>query len=537
MKRLIAIMLAVLMLVATCMLASCGEETPSGTTDPTTTKGDKPTEPTTTGGDKPTEPTTGGNDSTTTPTGGNDPTTAPTGGGTPSTPGDNSGYEKLEGYLDVNFGGRTFNIVSTYDWADGVGRWDTDREIWVETRDGGVINQAVYDRNAVMKNLYNCTIQVVRASENKGTSSYISDDVNSGTNTVDFGSYQYGLYQSNKNGQHVNAFALDLDFDIPGWNIAYFNETTIKDSNGNPKNYRLDGTFNLSSFRATWVLFCNLDLWEANFSDNIFDLVESREWTADKMIEKISAVAQDNGDSEWKVGDDTFGIMTTTYNAPAIISSFGLRFVQVQDYTWTVSKETILANNAVAALDKAAELYTTQGFYVGGYTDAQEQLQAGKTLFIGECMDVLERMADDENLNVTVIPEPLFSSETQDTYRTYVNNKASYYVISKNACGGDLDMISDFWNLYVFHSHKIVYPAFLQAFGEIYCQNSRAVDMINIILANRQYDYAGSSGSSYGEIGTNMQAGKNQISKAANSYASKLQAAIDTLIADMTVSE
>ena len=37
-----------------------------------------------------------------------------------TTPSDD-GYSKPAGYLDVDFGGRTFTFITTSDWSDGMG--------------------------------------------------------------------------------------------------------------------------------------------------------------------------------------------------------------------------------------------------------------------------------------------------------------------------------------------------------------------------------------------------------------------------------
>ena len=544
MKRLLALLLAVCMIVGVIMLvASCGEEkTPDATTksntEATTKGGDTPVVPTdaTQGGDTPVVPTdaTQGGDTPVVPT---DETTQ--GGGT--TPSGGEGYTKPDGYLDVDFGGRTFSFVTTEDLNDPEDgyRWCTKREVEVDSRTGGTIIQtAVYDRNQVMKRLYNCEIKATEGS----APTLIQNDVNSGTNEYDIGIWQNQGTLTNKGGYYINIYNLNPDFNLPGWNKSFFDQLTVRDSNGVDKLYNFDADCNIVGYRATWVLYLNLDLYNANFTDNIFDIVKNGEWTIDKMMELMSVVAQDNGDQVWneKGGDDVYGLITSNYNAHGLVTSMGIRLIMAdpETHTFSTSVDQITANNAFEAINKAGEFYSLDYVNPTSYALAREEIQADRTLFMGEVLDVLERMKDNEDLNVTVLPEPLYEAQENPDYKFYVNTKVSYYAISKYACGGNTEMMSDFINLWVYHSNKIVYPAFRQAYGSIFCQDERAMEMLDYILNGRVYELAYIKGTTaYGEILKFISTGKNDLNRAANKLVKGLQEVVDTFVADMEASE
>ncbi len=335
-----ALIIAFVMLVGVSALAvSCENgDTPGTTTTAATPDNDNTSAPTATTKGEPVSPTTGPTEQAT--TGGATPTPAETtsGGGT-SPSGD--GYSKPDGYLDVDFGGRTFNFVTTAD--DDTDR-QTDVEIAVESRTGGtVVQTAVYDRNATLKKLYNCEIKAI-----VGPLSLIENDVNSGTNEFDFGSAEYLWFMANKNGYYMNLYDLDLNMDIEGWNRTLFDQCTVRDRNGKDKLYTLDADFNLSTFRCAWVVHVNLDLYSQNFTENIFDMVRRGEWTVDKMMEMVSVVAKDNGDQVWTPGEDVYGLMTTSHNAFGLVTSTGIRTVfSDENHNISTSAEQILSNNAI----------------------------------------------------------------------------------------------------------------------------------------------------------------------------------------------
>ena len=144
MKRLLALILSVALVLSICALAGCGNtpdettgSTPKETTAATTTQGgnDKPEDTTTAGGNTSEDTTTaGGNTSEgTTTVGGNDSEETTTVGGADvvEPTDDYNYYAKLPGYEDIDFGGRVFKIA-TYEGSDegGGGRWDNCREVY-----------------------------------------------------------------------------------------------------------------------------------------------------------------------------------------------------------------------------------------------------------------------------------------------------------------------------------------------------------------------------------------------------------------------
>lgn len=553
MKRLIALLLSMLMLTMVFVLASCGNETPTaaptekpteaptaeptaepttapneaqtaeptaapteapGPADPTAAPTEAPTaEPTAAPTEAPTEEPTAAptEEPTAAPT--EEPTSEPTQGGepivVPTTDPDEwgDGWTKPKGYEDVGFGGFTVRFITTKDTADEGDthplRWQTDHEVAVDSRiktdTGFATDPAVYDRNSVMKELYDVNIVVAHIGDN---GDLIKNDITSGTNEYDFSISQYGIYGGNTNGYYVNAYDLDLNFDLPGWNKTYIEEVTVKDSNGKNKLYLLDGDFNLSAYRATWVMMCNIDMWERNFEDSIFDIVNSGEWTVDELMARASKVKQDNGDSKWVVGDDTFGLLYYTYFSQGLVMSLGLQFVKNENGVLTCTKDIITANNAADRVVKGAELYQTEGIKGDSYTTVADEMRAGRTLFISEVFDVIERLSDTTTLNVAPIPLPLYEASENCDYRFYVNTKASYLSVSANAFGSNKKLMADFLNMYTFHSNKIVLPAFLKAYGQLYCQDQHAIEMVQYIINNRHYDYGNynTTINGYGEV-------------------------------------
>ena len=304
--------------------------------------------------------------------------------------------------------------------------------------------------------------------------------------------------------------------------------------------FLLDGDFNLSAYRATWVMMCNVDLWNQNFSDSVFDIVNAGQWTVDEVMARASKAKQDNGDQVWTIGDDIFGMLYYTYLPQGMTMSLGIQFVQNNDGVLSCTKDIITANNAADRIAKGAELFVTDGVKFGGYGTIAEEMRAGRTMLMSEVFDVIERLSDTTSLNVTPLPLPLYEADASCDYRFYVNTKASYMNVSANAFGGNKKLMSDFINMYTFHSNKIVLPAFIKAYGQLYCQDAHAVEMVRYIMNNRHYDYGcyNTTINGYGEVGdelTNNTPGlfSSKVAK----FVANAKKAINDLVAKMDKSK
>ena len=200
MKRIITLLLAVVMLagvVAFAVACGGGGQNETTTTPKTTTQGTT---------------TNNGGASTTTNNGGASTTTNNGGAGTTTEPVvvDWDGKTKYPGKLDVDFGGRTFIIASR---NDGQG-YDTTPEVWVETITNDSYNDSVFERNKLMNELYNCTIEV----DENGQNGYAADFASGGGKYI-ASTMQYGMPFTQTG--YYNILSLDIDFTQDWWDQNY----------------------------------------------------------------------------------------------------------------------------------------------------------------------------------------------------------------------------------------------------------------------------------------------------------------------------
>lgn len=227
MKKALSLLLASAMLSAALLLAACGgQKNP----DVTTTDGTKQTtESTSAAGGETTSSGESTNTTESTSTSATDNGTTVPGGSTELT-----GKEKHPDFMDVNFGGKTFNFVTQKGWSGG---WDT-YEICAEaTGKDDLITEAVISRNSVVEDLYNCKIRETKSDDPQ---SLVDNDIALGTNNYDF---LMRLWY-NLSSSCMNIANLDIDLSHSWWNQDYI-DTFSFDYNGKKVLHSISGKFNL----------------------------------------------------------------------------------------------------------------------------------------------------------------------------------------------------------------------------------------------------------------------------------------------------
>ena len=505
MKRIATILLAVVMLGAVLAFAvSCGGNSSDTTTAKETVETTSKTGTTTTAADA-TEATTIADET-------DEPESS-----------ELTGKEPLPGYEDVNFGGRTFLIASCADedetWADAA-------DFWVEGITNDAVNDAVYERNRVMSELYSCTIAVDDGGWDNGFNAAVA----SGDDKYIAASSEYALHAGFTNGNYYNVLKLGIDLTQEWWDQNF-----IIDSSCDGKLFGIIGDYSLHAMSATWIMFYNKDVYESKFSDiDIYQLVRDKKWTMDVMADMIDKIKNDaNGDSAYTFTEgadaDTLGMMTTAHNYRGLWFASGLRYVTKTEQTTDGSFITALSNQDKGSdvIDKLIAICNTEGYISGGYTDVQKGIQNGTTLFAGEVLDVLRRMAGAENLRVGVLPQPLYE-EGQEAYHCYVNNRAAFMCIP--TAFSDMEVIADFFTLLAYHSSKLVRPAYINTYKYSYASDEDSAEMVDIIIDSRVFDpgYLGNFSTKMdGYISTMISDKKNNYTKAAASYAKSDTASLE----------
>lgn len=511
MKRILAMVLACIMLLVVFLMAGCKDSTPKETTGnpSSTTTPEKPGE------------TTGNSQSTPSDEG----TTAPPPSDTTTDDVDDppivDGLSKLPGYEDVDFRGRTFVIAAD----DGSGdSWRSDYEIYSE--DADTVSVAVRRRNDLMKALYNCNIKLIASPSPGGLA---TADVTGNQHTIDMYNAKYGYY--NANGRY-NLASFKIDFTNPWWDQTFSSTFGIKDASGNITMPYCVGDFALSAFRATHAIIYDRTVYEnAGISDDIYELVKTKKWTMDKFVEMIKLAAKDeNGNQTFAYADgDIMGWLRTGHATHGMHAASGLSIITNENGSLKLQ----MANNAGAwndVIDKAISVWHTAGAETLGYSTVHEALKTQRTLFASEVIGTLE-VVKDADVSLGLVPYPLYS-ENQENYAHYVDNHLAYYCVPTSV--PDIDAVADFMELLAYHSKYIVRSAWIEQYCYEYLGDMESAEMLDIILDTRTYDPGYLLWTYEGEISHMIETRKNNVTKFAERNVASINKAIETHVSNLT---
>ncbi len=390
---------------------------------------------------------------------------------------------------DTDFGGRDFRVITTaHDTYDAVAF-----EIVAEELNGDACNDAVYNRNLEIENRFNA---VVTCSAEKEPYKIVKTAVTSGADDYDIAAlYDYMVYQLVTAESVMNWMGMPhINMEKP-WHNALAN----KNATINNCLYAICSDLSITSMTYTYATFFNIKMMESYgyTAEALYDLVREGKWTIDKLSEIASGIYTDvNGDGKADQ-DDIYGFGYNVVNpADVWMTAFGQPlFTMNPDNTYDIN---FMSEKSVAILDKLLELhynnkgvflppkqYDEQTFFLNGqYAMAPLRFHAAYT-----------KLRDMED-PYSMLPYPKWDEE-QSNYYTNADDKFSVFLIPKTAAN-NLDFIGTVFEALSAISYKRVYPEYYDvALKGKYSTDASTAEMIDLIMAGRNFDFTFQFGESY----------------------------------------
>lgn len=502
MKRLLASLLALAMVLGVCLFAGCG----GNGNDTTTTKA--PTQATTTAGNNTTETTTAGGSTTETTTAGEDkPVETTTEAGPEIVVFD--GTQQLPGYEDVDFRGKTFTIAGYKDAPDG---FNNAKEVY-SAEDTDSIAVAAKERNQYVEKLYNCKI-AFNGSDNPG--GLVSAEITSGKQTIDIWVGKYVVGSSATSGNNYNLYSLGMDMTADWWDQNYVHQNTIKNSAGTDTLYSIVGDFTFSASSLAHALMFNKTLYENKIASkgyDIYQLVRDGKWTMDIFEEMVKTAAEEvSGNDTLKYSEgDILGWATTSHATHGLHAASGLRMFDTVNGKFTMlMKDQAAEWNTI--IDKAIQIWALPQRETTGYSNGQAALVSGNTLFYSDIIQKLEEstLRSATEARIGLVPYPKYS-EAQENYAHYVDNHLMVYMVPTSVV--EIEELGDFFTVYAAHSTALVRPVWIDAYAYDYCGDADSAEMLEIILNTRSYDPGYLVFNFEGEVSQQIDSGKNNITR------------------------
>ncbi len=281
------------------------------------------------------------------------------------------------------------------------------------------------------------------------------------------------------------------DLSKPWWNAGFTESSSILDVN----------YFGVSSscyaiYLNTVVLLFNKDLAAEHNLPDFYQLVRDGKWTVDELINATKNFTQDlDGDGLFNENDQ---IAMVSDDGPHINSWLGA-FRQSTVTKGENDEPTIVVNTARMSniIDKLHTLYNTgrrTTIYPISWRESSDNSKdiynnafaEGRVLFDIAYIDEATKMRD-YDINFGILPMPKLNLE-QEEYGSYVEAWHLCYAVPKNC--EDTEYVSTVLETMAYYSYQYTYPTIIEQ--TIYGTGTRDIEsseMLDIVFKNMEWEF------------------------------------------------
>ncbi len=388
MKRVLALLCALLMLVSTAV--SCGKTEPADTTTAATTTAAE-----------------------------GDATTAAT------TPAETEPPKAFDTVSEQNLGGEFHILYSTTDkcWED----------FEAETQNGDFKNDLIFMRNSMVKEKLGVTVVLTQMGYTD-LNAECQRQVQAGTDDYDlFGGHRNSLVLSYEGFQYDLTDISTLDLSQEWWDQNYINSVTINDSL-----YTVIGDIGVSTLLFVSSLTFNKKLMDEQNMAYPYDLVREGKWTMDALLEMTADYGSDlNGDGTMLRENDLYAMIGwSTESGYSLFYGSGFAFMNRD-----ASGDPMLeydSEKLVSVLEKTLDIWLRDNVYIfTAATSGTEHEKTygvfaeGRALFSDIVLSKIGNFYTGMDDDYGIVPCPKFNEE-QNNYSAYLGYTIPILFLASN---------------------------------------------------------------------------------------------------------
>ena len=392
---------------------------------------------------------------------------------------------------DENFDGRTFTML-TYDQVK--------TDLWAESLDGDVINDAVYERNETVSERFNIQIDVQSNAAYYDTTAQIQKTVMAGDDAYQLISHHVvdlgGIVMQDL---FMNWYDIPyIDFSKPWWSPSTTEDLTY----GDDKAIIAVGDLALSSLAATYCYFYDKPGAETYKLDDLYQVVWDGKWTVDYIMNITKDIYNDlNGNGE-RDGDDYYGMTQQLKSAlNAYLWSFGGKVMEknsdgIPELVFKNERTNKMVEKLYQFCYESEGVCTQRNFdasMVVQHTDdvthniSELSFREDLSLIISGTLDMTINYFRDKETEYGILPYPKLD-EDQENYYTMVDGYHAALAIPKSV--QDYDFVGIITEALNAESYKTVFPAYYEvALKTKYSYDNESVQMLDMIVESRVFDF------------------------------------------------
>ncbi len=360
------------------------------------------------------------------------------------------------------------------------------------------INDAVYNRNRLLEDEYNCDIEVIWAPAFYQYESKVEQDILTGINeyNVCVTGVQTLGHIANKGYFYdlLNLEGSNLNLEESWWDKSANDSMTICN-----KLFFATGDVTVSDDLHTMCIYFNKDMVADKGLDNPYQLVYDDKWTLDAMHQMCLDVAVPGGDGVMNMdGEDTWGFVAVAFDTYKLI--IGTNSPQIErdengDPIIAMTNErNVNAFNKVQEFmnDKACCAYIEQWYRWDDYDNnhaVKDHFYNGQALFLAdEIAAVGSAKMLETTFNYGVLPCPKYDEE-QEEYVDGIDPYRFYAVAIPKLTEMDIDKTTFVLEAIAYLNDQMVTPKFYEVtLKEKRFKDDDAPVMLDTIFANRCVD-------------------------------------------------
>ncbi len=357
-----------------------------------------------------------------------------------------------DGLDDVKYNGATVKVLY---WNDA-----TNAEFEVSETSADTINDSVYYRNANVEAHLGIKIawngQPGSKSKLKAFKEYVQNGIEGSTLEV---VAAHSMVMGSLTASGYMQDLLDTEYfdpDQPCWPKDLIENTTL-----GGKLYFASGDISLNTILGMEATFFNKETVD-NYND-LYTIVENKEWTFDKFLEVTKNSYNDDGKGE-KDAADSFGYVTYGGMINALFVGMGIRIVDKNEDGELVFSKTYNSEKTQGLLARInRELYDDNSrFYMGNsdFDGSSAIFLDGRSKFYTASVRLAINGLANSSIKYGILPNPSYTKG--DEYHTLMANTYTMYGIVKGISLDASDKASAFIQAMGSEAYKTVTPAVFQ---------------------------------------------------------------------------
>ena len=385
----------------------------------------------------------------------------------------------------MDFGGEQVTILA----------WDGQsyEEFKVEQLNGDIIDESVFNRNIRVEERLGVLIGVKKtkggSSDYQAYTTAVKGDISAGSGS------EYDILAAYSRTTAMCAYmglTKDLlateyfDIEKPWWPKTLTEQSTI-----GGKLWFCSGDISLSLFHNLDVVYFNKDLAE-DFkigAENIYRLVDSGEWTLDKMI-SLSAGTYDDLDRDGKKSDgDRYGFVCANTQSQPIIWGCGITAVNTALDGQMTESDVFFGEKMQDVQEKLFGFIndTNDGLRASSTGTGNTAFAEGRCLFFCNIASYAMSKFKDAGISFGLLPPPKYNAD-QDRYYSVEGNAFTLYAI-ENSDGTDANLCSAVLEALCSEGYRSVSPTVFEVAMKVrYADDYNTSRMYDLIRGGVVFD-------------------------------------------------